>query len=73
MTEGEIERTAPPEMAGLPEEFWRGGKLVTPRSEREEGGTTCRIEGRTSSITVTAALGASLYRAIRRPRNNSSP
>ena len=34
MTEPEIRRTAPPELADLPEDFWDGGELVTPASKR---------------------------------------
>jgi uncharacterized protein (DUF4415 family) len=34
MTEAEIRRTAPPELADLPEDFWDGGELVTPASKR---------------------------------------
>lgn len=30
MTDAEVRRTTPPEMANLPEDFWRGGELVTP-------------------------------------------
>lgn len=30
MTESEIRRTAPPELADLPDDFWDGGELVVP-------------------------------------------
>jgi uncharacterized protein (DUF4415 family) len=30
MTEEEIERTSPPELANLPEDFWEGAELVPP-------------------------------------------
>jgi len=30
MTEPEIRRTTPPELADLPADFWDGGELVTP-------------------------------------------
>ena len=34
MTESQIRRTAPPELADLPENFWDGGELVTPGSKK---------------------------------------
>jgi uncharacterized protein (DUF4415 family) len=34
LTESEIRRTAPPELADLPEGFWDDGELVTPASKR---------------------------------------
>ena len=34
MTEAEIRRTAPPELANLPRDFWKGGKLVKPDARR---------------------------------------
>lgn len=34
MTEAEIRRTAPPELADLPRDFWKGAKLVTPVAPR---------------------------------------
>ena len=30
MTEAEIRRTAPPELANLPRDFWKDAKLVKP-------------------------------------------
>ena len=30
MTDGEIERTSPPELKGLSENFWRGARVVNP-------------------------------------------
>jgi len=30
MTEAEIERTSPPELANLPEDFWNGAVAVAP-------------------------------------------
>lgn len=30
MTEAEIRRTAPPELANLPRDFWKDAKLVQP-------------------------------------------
>ena len=33
MTDPEIRRTAPSELADLPEDFWDGGELVTPASK----------------------------------------
>lgn len=30
MTEREIEHTSPPELAGLPDDFWNGADLVVP-------------------------------------------
>ncbi|MES2305618.1 MAG: BrnA antitoxin family protein [Gemmatimonadota bacterium] len=30
MTEEEIERTSPPELANLPDDFWVGGRVVEP-------------------------------------------
>jgi len=30
MTEAEIRRTAPPELANVPREFWKDAKLVRP-------------------------------------------
>ena len=30
MTEAEIRRTAPPELANLPDDFWKDAKLVHP-------------------------------------------
>ena len=34
MTEAEIRRTAPPELANLPRDFWKNGKLVKPAARR---------------------------------------
>lgn len=34
MTEAEVRRAAPPELANLPEDFWDDGELVTPASKR---------------------------------------
>jgi uncharacterized protein (DUF4415 family) len=34
MTEVDIRRTAPPELADLPEDFWDDGELVTPTSKQ---------------------------------------
>ena len=34
MTEAEIRRTAPPELADLPEDFWDDGEVVTPVSKQ---------------------------------------
>jgi uncharacterized protein (DUF4415 family) len=34
MTEAEIRRAAPPELADLPEDFWDDGELVTPASKQ---------------------------------------
>ncbi len=34
ITEAEIRRTAPPELANLPRDFWKGAKLVVPRRTR---------------------------------------
>jgi uncharacterized protein (DUF4415 family) len=34
LTESEIRRTAPPELAHLPEDFWDDGELVTLASKR---------------------------------------
>src|SRR5437879_5185465 len=34
MTEAEIRRTAPPELANLPRDFWKDAKLVKPVSAR---------------------------------------
>ena len=34
MTEAEIRRTAPPELANLPRDFWKDAKLVVPRRTR---------------------------------------
>ena len=34
MTEAEIRRTAPPEIADLPEDFWDDGEVVTPVSKQ---------------------------------------
>ena len=34
MTEAEIRRTAPPELADLPEDFWGDGDVVTPMSKQ---------------------------------------
>jgi hypothetical protein len=34
MTEAEIRRTAPPELANLPRDFWKDAKLVVPHRTR---------------------------------------
>ncbi|NOT09368.1 MAG: BrnA antitoxin family protein [Gemmatimonadales bacterium] len=34
MTEKDIERTSPPELANLPADFWDGAKLVLPISKQ---------------------------------------
>ena len=34
MTEAEIRRTTPPELANLPRDFWKDAKLVVPRRTR---------------------------------------
>lgn len=34
MTEGKIRRSAPPELADLPDDFWGDGELVTPSSKQ---------------------------------------
>jgi hypothetical protein len=34
MTEAEIRRTTPPELANLPRDFWKDAKLVVPRGTR---------------------------------------
>lgn len=34
MTEAEVRRAAPPELANLPENFWDDGELVTPASKQ---------------------------------------
>jgi uncharacterized protein (DUF4415 family) len=34
MTEAEIRRAAPPELANLPEDFWDDGELVAPASKQ---------------------------------------
>ena len=34
MTEAEIRRTAPPELAGLPADFWDEGELVVPTAKQ---------------------------------------
>lgn len=34
MTEAEVRRSAPPELANLPEDFWDDGELVTPASKQ---------------------------------------
>ena len=34
MTESEIRRTTPPELANLPRDFWKGAKLVKPAPPR---------------------------------------
>ena len=44
MTEAEIRRPTPPEVADLPENFWSGGRLVTLESDHGEAGTTSAID-----------------------------
>ena len=34
MTEEEIERTSPPELADLPEDFWKNARLLPPVTKR---------------------------------------
>jgi uncharacterized protein (DUF4415 family) len=34
VTEAEVRRSAPPELANLPEDFWDDGALVTPASKQ---------------------------------------
>jgi len=34
MREAEIERTSPPELKGLPEDFWEGAEVVLPGPKR---------------------------------------
>lgn len=34
MTEAEIERTSPPELAALPEDFWNDAELIAPVSKQ---------------------------------------
>jgi hypothetical protein len=36
MTEAEIRRTTPPELANLPRDFWKGAKLVKPAAPRRQ-------------------------------------
>jgi hypothetical protein len=38
MTEAEVRRTSPPELANLPRDFWKGGKLVKPAARRPRKG-----------------------------------
>ena len=38
MTEAEIRRTSPPEVANLPRDFWKDGKLVKPAKRRARQG-----------------------------------
>ena len=38
MTEAEIRKTAPPELANLPRDFWKGAKLVKPAARRSRKG-----------------------------------
>lgn len=38
MTEAEIRRTSPPELANLPRDFWKNGKLIKPASRRRRNG-----------------------------------
>ena len=38
MTEAEIRRTSPPELANLPRDFWKDGKLVKPAPRRPRKG-----------------------------------
>jgi len=38
MTEAEIRRAAPPELANLPRDVWKSGKLVTPVARRPRRG-----------------------------------
>lgn len=36
MTEAEIRRMTPPELANLPRDFWKGAKLVKPAAPRRK-------------------------------------
>jgi hypothetical protein len=38
MTEAAIRRTSPPELANLPRDFWKNGKLVKPTKRRARKG-----------------------------------
>lgn len=38
MTEAEIRRTSPPELANLPRDFWKNGKLIKPAARRPRKG-----------------------------------
>lgn len=38
MTEAEIRRTAPPQLANSPPDFWKNGKLVKPVARRPRKG-----------------------------------
>jgi len=38
MAEAEIRRTSPPELANLPRDFWKNGKLVKPAARRPRKG-----------------------------------
>lgn len=38
MTEAEIRKTAPPELANLPRDFWKDAKLVKPATRRSRKG-----------------------------------
>jgi len=38
MTEAEIRKTAPQELADLPREFWKDAKLVKPATRRSRKG-----------------------------------
>jgi len=42
MTEAEVRRAAPPELANLPEDFWDDGELVTPPSKQA---ISLRVDG----------------------------